>query len=90
MPSPKRSKPSSEEEGKRARLEGYAALNGLTPRETEVFLLLAEGNQLKRIAEDLFLSENTVKRHRTNVYQKLGVSSRQELIDLAKSEAPLD
>ena len=40
--------------------------------------------------EDLFLSENTVKRHRTNVYQKLGVSSRQELIDLAKSEAPLD
>ncbi|RDB71992.1 hypothetical protein C1875_04695 [Eggerthella lenta] len=88
--SPKRSKPSSEEEGKRARLEGYAALNGLTPRETEVFLLLAEGNQLKRIAEDLFLSENTVKRHRTNVYQKLGVSSRQELIDLAKSEAPLD
>lgn len=74
-------------EGPRKRdLEEYARNRNLTPRETEVFLLLAEGNSLKHIADELCLSENTVKRHRTNVYAKLGIGSRQELIDMAKRE----
>lgn len=58
----------------------------LSPREKDVFSLLAEGNSLKRIAEELFISENTVKRHRSSVYLKFMVNSRQELIDKTKAE----
>lgn len=58
----------------------------LSPREKDVFTLLADGNSLKHIAEELFISENTVKRHRSNVYLKFMVNSRQELIDKAKVE----
>ena len=61
-----------------------AAQHDLTPRETDVFALLAEGNSLKHIAETLVLSENTVKRHRSNVYAKLQVGSRQELLDIVR------
>lgn len=77
----------SSNEGSRKRdLEEYARNRDLTPRETEVFLLLAEGNSLKHIADELCLSENTVKRHRTNLYAKLGIGSRQELIDMTRRE----
>lgn len=48
--------------------------------------MIAEGNTLKHIADELVLSENTVKRHRTNVYQKLAVNSRQELIDKTRGK----
>lgn len=69
---------------KQEALRLFAATHGLTPRETDVFILLAEGNSLRHIAETLVLSENTIKRHRSNVYQKTGVSSRQELIDAVR------
>lgn len=69
---------------KQEALKLFAATHGLTPRETDVFILLAEGNSLRHIAETLVLSENTIKRHRSNVYQKTGVSSRQELIDAVR------
>lgn len=65
-------------------LKLFAAQHDLTPREIDVFMLLAEGNSLKHIAETLVLSENTVKRHRSNVYQKVQVSSRQDLLDLVR------
>lgn len=65
-------------------LKVLAAQRDLTPRETDVFVLLAEGNSLKHIAETLVLSENTVKRHRSNIYQKTQVNSRQELLDLVR------
>lgn len=65
-------------------LHNRAIQAGLTPRETDVYLLLVEGNSLKRIAEELYVSENTLKTHRTNIYQKMGVESRQELLDQAK------
>lgn len=50
----------------------------LTERESEVLKLVAEGWQNRRIAEELSLSERTVRFHLTNVYGKLGVSSRAE------------
>lgn len=75
------------QDSRERRLERCACAHGLTPRETEVFLLLAEGNSLKFVADELCLSENTVKRHRTNVYAKLGVGSRQQLIDMARQES---
>lgn len=67
-------------------LESLAAARDLTPRETDVFVLLAEGNSLRHVAETLVLSENTVKRHRSSVYQKLNIGSRQELIDIVREQ----
>lgn len=50
--------------------------HSLTPRELEVLRAVATGKSNKAIAEELFLSQKTVARHITNVFTKLGVSSR--------------
>lgn len=54
----------------------------LTAREKDVFLLLAKGRDVPSISKQLFISENTVRSHSKNVYRKLGVHSKQELLDL--------
>ena len=53
----------------------------LTPRERDIFLLLARGRNSRFIEESLVVSRNTVKTHTRNIYLKLGVHSHQELID---------
>lgn len=58
---------------------------GLSAREFEVASMLYRGHSVRRIADDLSLSPATVKTHSTHVYRKLGVHSRQELIDLVDS-----
>ena len=55
---------------------------GLTARETEVLSILARGSNLARVQEDLCISEGTAATHRSHIYRKLGINSRQELIDL--------
>jgi DNA-binding NarL/FixJ family response regulator len=50
--------------------------HGLTPRELEVLRLVASGETNKSIAAALVLSERTVDRHVSNIYAKLGISSR--------------
>jgi DNA-binding NarL/FixJ family response regulator len=50
--------------------------HGLSPRELQVLRLLASGATNKGIASRLVLSERTVDRHVSNIYAKLGVSSR--------------
>lgn len=63
------------------------ALNyGLTPRELEVLIILAQGNTLARVQEELVISEGTAITHRRNVYRKLGVHSKQELIDFVRKQ----
>jgi DNA-binding NarL/FixJ family response regulator len=60
-------------------LAGTAAVKdtgGLTTRELEVLRLVAAGKTNRTIAADLFLSEKTVARHVSNIFVKLGVSSR--------------
>jgi DNA-binding NarL/FixJ family response regulator len=59
-------------------LSGTAAkaAGGLTARELEVLRLVAAGKTNRTIATDLFLSEKTVARHISNIFVKLGVSSR--------------
>jgi DNA-binding CsgD family transcriptional regulator len=52
------------------------ARNGLSPREREVLGLVATGRTNRDIAGELFLSEKTVARHLSNIFTKLGVSSR--------------
>jgi ATP/maltotriose-dependent transcriptional regulator MalT len=49
---------------------------GLTVRELEVLRLVATGKTNRSIAADLFLSEKTVARHVSNIFTKLGLSSR--------------
>jgi DNA-binding NarL/FixJ family response regulator len=48
----------------------------LTPRELQVLALLATGLPNRTIAERLFISEKTVARHVSNIFGKLGVSTR--------------
>ena len=57
---------------------------GLSPRETEVFVLLAQGRNRTYIQNTLFLAEGTVKTHTSRIYQKLGVSNRQDMITLVQ------
>lgn len=52
----------------------------LTPRESEVLSLLCEGMSYKMIAEDLFISEETVRRHIKSIYKKLEVHSKSEAV----------
>jgi DNA-binding CsgD family transcriptional regulator len=59
-----------------------AKRNGLTDRETEVLQQLIVGNTTRGIAEKLFVSENTVRTHLKSLYKKLGVHSKQEIIDM--------
>lgn len=63
-----------------------AARHGLTPREREVFLLLAKGRNAAVIEKELVVSSSTAKTHIYHVYRKLGVSSRQEVIDAVEAE----
>ena len=49
---------------------------GLTDRELQVLRLVASGKTNRTIASELFLSEKTVDRHVSNIFDKLDVSSR--------------
>jgi DNA-binding CsgD family transcriptional regulator len=53
---------------------------GLTPRERQVIALVGAGYTNKDLARELGISENTAKHHLTNVFDKLGVSNRLELV----------
>ncbi len=51
----------------------------LTPRESEIVKLIAEGHSSKQIAALLVISDKTVERHRANVLDKLGLRDRVDL-----------
>lgn len=53
-----------------------SALQGLTSRELDVLRLVAQGLTDQQVAEKLVISPRTVNAHLTNIYNKLGVSSR--------------
>lgn len=59
---------------------------GLTSREIEIISAIKEGSSNREIASKLAISEETVKRHLSNIYGKLGVSSRLELVVLASEQ----
>ena len=60
-------------------------MRSLTKREEDVVRLLAEGLQNRDIAKELKLSEHTIKNYLFHIFDKLGVSSRVELVLYAVS-----
>ena len=56
----------------------------LTQREKEILIALIENKKRREIAEELNISENTVKTHTAHVYDKLGVKGKDELNDILK------
>lgn len=70
-----------------------AALRGryrLSTREAEVMELLARGNSVAHIAEELVVSENTIRTHSRRIYAKLAIHKKQELLILVDSFEPSD
>ena len=53
---------------------------GLTPREMQIIALIVAGYTNKDLAKELKISQNTSKHHLTNIFNKLGVSNRLELV----------
>lgn len=74
------------EEAFATRCAELAARFDLTPREAEVFEMLARGRNREHIEGALSVSRNTVKAHVKHVYAKLDIHSHQELIDLFEDE----
>lgn len=66
----------------RALCKRAAAKSNLTKKELEVMTLLYRGFSSKRIADELYISDNTARTHIGNIYRKLGVHSKQDLMKL--------
>ena len=61
-------------------------LDLLTTKEQEVLGRIIAGQSRKQMAKELYVSENTVKTHVKHVYEKLGVSGREEILALASKK----
>lgn len=59
-----------------------AHLYHLSPRELEIISKIYNGHSIKEIGELLYISENTVKKHSHNIFQKMSVESRSQLIKI--------
>ena len=59
------------------------SFNRLTPREKQLLNLASEGKKTGQIADQLFISTETVRNHFKNIFPKLGVHSRTEAVGLA-------
>ena len=69
-----------------AAADEFAQTDLLSKREREVMKLLLEGKKRKEIAEELFVTESTIKKHSASIYKKLEVENRKELLEKVKSE----
>jgi len=63
-------------------IESFKIIGQLTERESEIAALLLKGRTYKMIANELYLSENTVKTHIKNIYSKFNIRSKTELVKL--------
>ena len=69
----------AEDEYKRL-LEIYPELDNLSKRELEVFAQLLTDKTQAQIAEELYITHSSVHFHCKNIYKKLGISSRKQLL----------
>jgi DNA-binding NarL/FixJ family response regulator len=67
-----------------------AAFGGLTNRERATLTLVAEGRSNLDVASKLFVTEQTVKFHLSNIYRKLGVGNRTEATRYAYERGLID
>lgn len=67
-------------------IDRRAALHMLTQRERDVFALAYGGKTNPEIAEELFISKHTVKRHMHSIFEKLDVSTRIELVHMVRNQ----
>lgn len=72
------------EEYLRERSEANSPTSKLTPRESQILQLIADGYANKEIAERLVISPSTVHSHLTNLMQKLELTKRHELVQYAR------
>lgn len=63
-------------------ISSFTKIGRLTERESEIATLLLKGRTYKMIAEELYLSQNTIKTHIKNIYSKFNIQSRMELVNL--------
>jgi DNA-binding CsgD family transcriptional regulator len=63
---------------------------GLTARERDVLYYLSQGYTAKKISEILFVTEGTVHSHRVRIYSKMGIHSKNELIETVNRHALLE
>lgn len=61
-----------------------ASDSGLSEREIEILKLLVEGKDYKQTAAHLYISPHTVRKHISNIYTKLHITSKIQLVNLAK------
>ena len=61
---------------------------GLTRREEDMLLLIVEGRTQPEIARALYVSRDTVKTHVRNLYRKMGVSGKAELVEAMSAAEP--
>lgn len=66
------------------RNEQQVATLAITPRELDILDQIAAGKSTREIAQDLFVSENTVKTHASRLYDKLGVNRRTQAVQEAR------
>lgn len=71
-----------EDGGAPGRCERFAQAFGLSARETEVLALIARGRSVQAAADELFVAHSTVKTHIGHIYEKTGVSNRQDLLKM--------
>lgn len=64
----------------RQRTDRNQNYDGLTPRELQILAMIARGAVAKEIAHELTVSEKTVRNHISNIYQKLGIFDRSQLV----------
>ena len=61
-------------------IKSYLQQKGLSKRESEVVILVVQGLTNKQVADQLCVAEKTVKFHLTNVYKRMNISRRSEII----------
>ena len=71
---------------KKIGVQEFAMTYALTRRETEITQLIIQGKSNAMIAGELFISETTVKKHVSNIFEKTGVSRREELMVRVQAE----
>jgi LuxR family maltose regulon positive regulatory protein len=72
-------------QGRSAPISGARILSALSPRETDILSLIAEGLSNKEIARSLYIGPETVKSHLKSVFSKLGVERRAQAVSRAQT-----